>query len=72
MQIDFREVFLKILEQCGLRRSQGGSAIVLTGQDAEEHVYIENAAAMPIPELTQQYTVRTCSEIYLTGLNIAD
>lgn len=59
MQIDFREVFLKILEQCGLRRSQGGSALVLTGQDTEEHVYIEDAAAVPIPELTKQYTVRS-------------
>lgn len=59
MQIDFREVFLKILEQCGLRRSQGGSALVLTGQEAEEHVYIEDAAAMPTAELTKQYTVRS-------------
>ena len=57
MQIDLREVFLKILEQCGLRRSQGGSAIVLTGRETEEHVYIEDAAAMPIPELAKHFTV---------------
>lgn len=62
MQVDLKEVFLKILEKCGLCRSHGGSALVLTGRDKEEHVPTEDPAIMPIPELAKMYTVSSSSQ----------
>ena len=61
MQVDLTEVFLKILEKCGLCRSHGGSALVLTGRDIEEHIPTEDPATMPIPELAKIYTVSSSS-----------
>ena len=71
MQFDMREVFLKILEQCGLHRTQGGSALVLTGQDTEAHVHIGETASMPISELAKQYTVRIYPQNCVVKLSIA-
>ena len=63
LQADIREVFVKILEKAGLRRSQGGSALVLTGRNAEENFRIDDIAAMSLPDLAKLYTV---------GFNICD
>lgn len=72
MQIDFKEVFLKILEKCGLCRSHGGSALVLTGRDVEEHIPTEDPATMPTPELAKIYTVSGSSHKLVTRLYFAE
>ena len=59
LQADFRELFLKLLEQCGLRRSKGGSALVLTGSNSEEHADLDDIATKPVAELCRLYTVRS-------------
>lgn len=72
MQVDFKEVFLKILEKCGLCRSHGGSALVLTGRNKEEHVPTEDPAIMPIPELAKIYTVSSPSHKLVIRLSTAE
>ena len=69
LQADVREVFVKILERAGLRRSHGGAALVLTGRDSEENFKIDDIAAMSLPDLAKLYTV-CCNICYVDNVHI--
>ena len=57
-QAEVREMFLRILDKSGLRRSEGGTAILLTGRDSTEHCKIDDIIAMSLSDLARLYTVR--------------
>ena len=59
-QVAERDFFLDILEKSGLRRSQQGAAIILTGRDFEEEVVIADLAVMRKDEMLNLKKVPHC------------
>lgn len=55
-----RDFFLKILEKSGLRRTQQGAAILLTGRDVEEEVLVTDLAVIRKEELLNLKKVPHC------------
>jgi len=58
-QAEAGEVVLKILERCGLNRTQQGAALMLTVQGYETEVKIEDIGRMSRIDLANLYTVKS-------------
>ena len=59
-QVAERDFFLDILEKSGLRRTQQGAAIILTGRDIEEEVLIADLAVVRKEDMLNLKKVAHC------------
>ncbi len=62
VQADCREAFLSALGNAGLRRTQQGSALVLTVYDVDQEIKVEDIGTMTLPDFLKLYTVNALKQ----------